>query len=277
MLSKVRSYLSSHGLKATLGYLVARAGFVITPPETASETRVRLSNAICRHLDYKVISGVFTGMTLLKDSTWGRGDRGGQLLGLYEQEVQTCIHSNCSHYGTLIDVGAADGYYAVGCLFAGLFDRCIAFEANDSSRRSIRELALVNGVVDRLALNGICNQESLLSLPLEVRRDSFLLVDIEGGEYELLSDAVIAAFQGSFFVIELHPFACADGEAATVKLCQRFEATHVVERVGQGARNPNQFHALMHLHDHERWLLASENRGQWMEWLIAHPRVAHHA
>lgn len=213
-------------------------------------------------------------MTLLQDSTWVRGDRGGQILGLYEQEVQFCISSNCQPYGTFIDVGAADGYYAVGCLFASCFNRCIVFEQNDSSRLSIEKLAIVNMVSESITISSACTRESILDLSEDVRNNSFLLIDIEGGEYELLTDEVIALFQGSFFVIELHPFASHDGETATDELCKRFFNTHTVQRVDQGARNPNQFHALKHLHDNERWLLASENRGQLMEWLVARPRAA---
>lgn len=205
MLSKIRRYLSSHGLRATLAYLVARAGFIVSPPETASETRIRISRSLSEQLQHRVISGLFTGMTLSAETTWGRGDRGGQLLGLYEQEVQASIRANHRAHHTLIDIGAADGYYAVGCLFASLFEACHAFEANAASRSTIHQLGRANGVAERLTIHGTCTPGSLLALPAPIRAGAFVLIDIEGGEFDLLNNDVLAAFPDAFYVIEYIP------------------------------------------------------------------------
>jgi hypothetical protein len=272
MLSKALHYLGRHGLGKTLHYAFARATFVLSPPETANEARVRLSLALSEQLNNTVAAGLFAGMVLLPASTWGRGDRGSQLLGLYEKEIQDLIKTSYSSCDCLIDVGAADGYYAVGSIYKKLFQSCYAFEASDESRHSIARLAGLNGVGDKIVIRGFCSSEQLLALPLPCRERSFMLVDIEGGEFELLSAEVITAFSKAVFAIELHPWAVPAGEQAVAELCDRFSRSHNITKISQGARDPNQFEFLRQLSDNERWLLASENRGQWMQWLIAQPR-----
>jgi hypothetical protein len=272
MLSKALPYLARHGFSNTLRYVIARSKFIVSPPETAGEVRVRLSLALSEKLNNTVAAGLFAGMVLLPASTWGRGDRGSQLLGLYEQEIQDLIKTSSAACDCLIDVGAADGYYAVFSIFKNLFQSCYAFEASDESRHSIAQLAVLNGIIDKIVIHGFCSSEQLLVLPLSCRQRSFMLVDIEGGEFDLLSTEVISAFSKSIFAIELHPWAVPAGEQAVADLCNRFSRSHNIMKIGQGARDPNQFEFLRQLPDNERWLLASENRGQWMEWLIAQPR-----
>jgi hypothetical protein len=272
ILARVWTYLATHGVLSTLSYVRARLGFALSPPETASETRARLARSLSEQLSHTVISGLFTGMTLLPDTTWGRGDRAGQLLGLYEQEVQAVIEAEAPGYDCLIDIGAGDGYYAVGCILKSLFRHCHAFEISDASRKSIQQLALQNEVADRITIHGAATVDALMALPPACRESAFVLIDAEGAEFDLLTAGLICGFPHAFFVIELHPSCVSNGAAAVADLCARMSATHQVSRIAQGARDPNRFEVLRHLHDNERWLIASENRGQLMEWLIASPR-----
>ncbi|MFN9623916.1 MAG: hypothetical protein ACK587_13965 [Cyanobacteriota bacterium] len=271
MLNKVFSYLRDKGLRSTLTYILARFNFLVSPPETPGELRARLARDLSCQLNHTVIAGLFTGLIMQPQATWGTGDRASHLLGTYEQEVQDIISTYGESYACLIDVGAADGYYAVGCMLKHLFEHCHAFEVVDRSRLNIRYLAELNQVSAAVTLHGAATSESLASLPLACRNNAFILMDIEGGEFDLLTHAVIRHFNHAFFVVELHPFAHPAGPSAVNNLRDRFRSTHETWTVGQGPRDPGQFDILRHLHDNERWLLVSENRGQWMEWLIAKP------
>lgn len=272
MLEKLRAYWQSRGATATLRYMVDRLQFAISPPETASETRTRVSGELAERLNHEVISGLFTGMRFLPYATWGRGDRGGQLLGLYEQEVQQIIADHHANYDTLIDLGAADGYYAVGCVFKQLFRHCYAFEANESSRSHVKALASLNHVESRIDILGLATSESLLQIPEEVRQRTFVIIDIEGAEFQLVTPQLVSQFTRAFFVIELHPPPGPAGLQSIDKLKDAFVPTHELWTVTQGPRDPNRFPILSAYHDHERWLIASENRAHRMEWLVAKPR-----
>jgi hypothetical protein len=271
MLAKVLNYLRKRGLRSTLAYVFARLQFFLSPPETPGDLRSRLATSLSHDLNHTVISGLFQGLLMQPTTTWGTGDRASHLLGTYEQEVQSIIAANAGLYDCLIDVGAADGYYAVGCIAKQLFLHCHAFESVERSRSNIVHLSMLNGVADYITIHGTATHDALLQLPISCAASAFVLVDIEGGEFELLSSRLIRHFSSAFFVIELHPATRPDGERAVAQLRERFLATHLTWTIGQGPRDPSQFECLRHLHDNERWLLVSENRGQWMEWLIAKP------
>jgi hypothetical protein len=271
MLVKVLNYLQKRGLRSTVAYVFARLQFVVSPPETPGDLRSRLATSLSRDLNHTVISGLFQGLVMQPTTTWGTGDRASHLLGTYEQEVQSIIAVNAGLYDCLIDIGAADGYYAVGCITKDLFLHCHAFESVERSRSNILHLSMLNSVADRITIHGTATQDALLQLPESCAASAFLLVDIEGGEFELISSKLIHHFTSAYFVIELHPTTRPDGEREVSLLRERFSSTHQTWTVGQGARDPGQFEFLRHLHDNERWLLVSENRGQWMEWLIAKP------
>ena len=93
-------------------------------------------------------------MVLLGDPRWGLADQGAMILGMYEQEVLESLASASENFRVFIDIGAADGYYAVGLLRSGRVDRAICFEANPEGRATIARLAEKNGVSDKMTILG---------------------------------------------------------------------------------------------------------------------------
>jgi tRNA G37 N-methylase Trm5 len=71
-------------------------------------------------------------------------DRGGMILGMYEQEVITTLNQNRGRI--LINLGAGDGFYSIGGVKSGLFEESIAFEMRSESQSLIIENARLNGV-----------------------------------------------------------------------------------------------------------------------------------
>src|ERR1700686_4848787 len=62
-----------------------------------------------------VQSGPFKGMRLSDQTTWGDGDLGAKILGCYEQELWPHLEgARRGAYRRVINVGCAEGYYAVG-------------------------------------------------------------------------------------------------------------------------------------------------------------------
>jgi hypothetical protein len=63
--------------------------------------------------DPKVLSGPFVGMRYLNEIVWGPIEC--RWLGTYEQELVPIIGKILKmNYSTIIDVGSAEGYYAIG-------------------------------------------------------------------------------------------------------------------------------------------------------------------
>jgi predicted RNA methylase len=65
------------------------------------------------------------------------------LLGLYEASVMEQLKAFSAQASTLIDIGAADGYFGVGLVAAGVYTRSICFERDPVTRESLLALGRV--------------------------------------------------------------------------------------------------------------------------------------
>ena len=110
--------------------------------------RIKLSEKLASDLKYEVKYGLFKGLLLSKDQWWGKGDVGTKCIGLYEKEIQNIIGkiSSQNELRTFIDIGAADGYFAIGVLVNNLFQESIAFEISERGRLNLKENAIHNKV-----------------------------------------------------------------------------------------------------------------------------------
>ncbi|MEO7098023.1 MAG: hypothetical protein ABI162_01585 [Luteolibacter sp.] len=149
-----------------------------------------------------------------------------KLLGTYEHELESAINSALHEpFGLVVDVGAADGYYAVGFAFKNRQARVIAYEQDPRARIELKNLATINGVSDRVSIRGRCDTDDLLQLPAD---RGLMIVDCEGFEEFLLTAHAISHLNQWDFIIETH-----DGydPEITNRLSDRFAATHRVERI----------------------------------------------
>jgi hypothetical protein len=123
-----------------------------------------------------------------------------------------------------VDVGAADGYYAVGAARMGV--PTIAYESSPLERKALQKLAEANGVT--VDVRGHCRR-----LP-DVPTGSLLLLDVEGAEWKLLDGNAPTRLVGSTVLVELHEqFA----PGITDELARRFASTHTVESLTGAAQS----------------------------------------
>lgn len=201
-------FLRRHGIRATgraTGVYVSQRLLGVQPDFT--QHRYLLGQHLSKTFEHTVHYGPFAGMHLIQDSWWSAGDRGGMLLGLYEREVLEVIDSWRGRFTVFIDVGAADGYYAVGCLVGGLADQAVCFEVNEAGQNVIAAQSALNGVSDAVHVFGEAGKD-FLSVAREVfsfsNTEALLLIDIEGGEYDLLDESTLASASGSRLIVEMH-------------------------------------------------------------------------
>ena len=99
-------------------------------------------------LRLQIVSGPFKGMRYV-GSSYG-SYHSYKLLGTYEKELHSAIASIKSiHYDTFVDIGAAEGYYAVGLASTLAARRLIAFEEEERGRSLLGELAKLNSLKER--------------------------------------------------------------------------------------------------------------------------------
>ena len=211
-----------------------------------------------------VQGGPFRGMRLLRKSSWGAGEISPKLLGCYEAELHPHMAEViATSFPLVINVGCAEGYYAVGLARRMPACRVIAYDVSEAAQDVCREAAAANGVAGRLEVRGLCTPQTLVE-DLAGNESAFLLVDCEGGELGLLDPALAPGLARCNILVECHDFL---NRMITPSLLSRFAATHTVERIDEGARNPN--HPMLHRTPSlDRWLAVCEFRPERMHWLM---------
>ena len=154
-----------------------------------------------------VKAGPFRGMELLTWTAWGIGSTAPKILGIYEKEILDLFEQGYfANRSTFVDIGAADGYYAIGVLVARIFSQTIAYEASPHGRQALRATAELNGVTQNLVINGAppVDLAADLSKQAVVLDDAVILCDIEGGEFQLFNQETLPKLSTAHILIELH-------------------------------------------------------------------------
>ena len=249
---------------------------IVTPHH--SETRIADARAeVAAYLaelhGNQVAHGPFKGMRLPEVSSWGRSDVSAKILGTYERQVAEALTAQARTDGLLVDLGPADGYFAVGALRAGLFGTCLAFEKSERGRAVLSASAEANGVADRLTIRGEATEHELLSAIPEGQTGT-LLCDIEGGEFRILTDTVLSHLSAMHLIVEMHDFLLDDGAAQRDALLARAAQRFDVEILLSADPQVSTFRELDHFDDDHRLLAFSEGRDRATEWLMLHPKGA---
>ena len=161
-----------------------------------------------------------------------------KVLGIYERELNPVVaRINALRLPLVIDVGSAEGYYAVGLATTKPQARVVAFETEAAGRNALAQLAALNGVGDRVEVRGQCELADL-RVALERATRALVFCDAEGYEEVLLDPAAIPALARVYLAVETHDFLC---PGVTDRLAARFEPTHRAERIVQTPRSREDF------------------------------------
>lgn len=238
-----------------------------------TQQRFRISEKLSHHCDYTVRYGPFAGMKLAQESWWSAADRGAMILGMYEAEVLVALDQVDRHYDTLVDVGAADGYYAIGCLKAGWVKHAYCFEISEFGRTAIQRNAELNGCSQQVTILGEAKSGFMDTLQNDFNllpSKCMVIMDIEGGEEELLSKTGLASLSTSVSIVELHEHFISPGFLSNFERIAQSLGLRL-EYLSTQARNPNAFPELSGWSDDDRWMLCSEGRMQLMRWALLTP------
>ncbi len=250
---------------APTGYAFSRAYRVDT--RRLLVQRQRLSRLIAQSLDFETKYGPFKGLRLIENSVWSPGDLAVKLLGVYEQELFSAIGDQVARApDCILNIGAADGYYAVALkrLLSGA--RVVAYDMDPRAASACHQTAQLNGVSIEM--------EAAFSLPdlfaaSQQHNRVFVLMDCEGCEDMLLRIEQFSALGNISFLIECHDQVA---PGVTDGLKAAMETSHTVEIIYEGSRNPNALAELNQMTSIEKYLLCCEFRGTTMNWLYAVPK-----
>jgi len=222
--------------------------------------KMQLSNQIDMLLGSTVKYGPFTGLCLENQHSWLPHNRGNMLLGLYEKEVVSNIVTSSQQKDYFIDIGAADGYFALGVLVGKLFEHSYCFESMSKGQQLIAKNAVKNNLANQISLFGKAEIDFLSNIPQSHIKNSVVLIDIEGGEFNLLTEDTLEKLSGAHVIIELHHMFLQDGVEILSKLRERINKWFKIEILETTSRDLSKISEISKWSDTDRWILCSEGR-----------------
>jgi hypothetical protein len=191
-------------------------------------------------------------------------------MGTYEMELHSFLEEAIkAGPEQVIDVGSAEGYYAVGLARRLPNATIIAFDADSWARERTAEMAQVNGS-SNLQTRGLCTEQWLLD---NVRGKTLVIMDCEDCETGLTEFVPSCrSHLLSWWLIELHE---TEAPGVTHTLLQRFNQTHYTELCTSRSRNredlPEFLKSEMDL-PVLKWM--DEHRYPGQQWLLCRPQNA---
>jgi len=222
---------------------------------------------IIRHLRGRICSGPFRAVRISGRELFG--GKTAKLLGTYELELQTTLEKiERLQPSVALNIGGADGYYAVGMAAAWGVEKVIVFELTAEGRELIAANADLNCIGHQLDIHGVCTEKNLAKT-LKSESVELLIMDIEGAELDILEPEVLRELENCVVIVESHDF-CRPG--CIDELCGRFQDTHVIEVVTSKKRIARNFPYTSFMPAFLKKRLMDEGRPDSMQWLVGFPR-----
>jgi hypothetical protein len=191
-----------------------------------------------------------------------------KLVGSYEHQIYSWIEEwIAGEFDLVIDVGCAEGFYAVGLARAMPDVEVRAYDIYAQAREDCAELARVNGVGDRVRIAGECTPSTLAEVS-EAR--VALLSDCEGYEKILLDPDLAPNLRNWSIIVEQHDL---HDPTIAATIARRFHETHEIEVIDYVPPDGEGIAELGWLTDEQIRFVLSE-RPFPMSWAMLRPRNA---
>lgn len=229
---------------------------------------VLIQNTVIKHEGTRVLQGPLAGLDFIEQSA--EGCHIAKLLGTYEQPLHPYIDEAMrAPYEVVLNIGCAEGYYAVGLARRMPSAEIYAFDLNPVAQQTCKALAEKNNVSDRIQIGALFKPEDFSQFE---NRKVLVLCDIEGAELDLLDPEISPSMAGMDLIVEAHD--CLVPNASKV-LKERFARTHEITQVNDdGQRSfenaPNWFYSLAHL---DQLIATWEWRSGPTPWLVMRAKV----
>ncbi len=221
---------------------------------------------VFKKLDSTVCYGPFKGMKYIKRSY--SSALLPKLLGTYERELHKVIEQIISTgYQNIVDIGCAEGYYAVGfackCRNTAGF-HVYAYDINKDALQNLMELSALNSVSDKITIG-----ERFGYNDFELFKDKRTLIfcDIEGDELTLLDPAKAHSLLNYDLLVEIHD---GNDEAGIIKtrLTNRFKQTHLIQLIKYTSRSVKDAAAITYTTDEWlKYIAVNEGRKIGLAWM----------
>jgi precorrin-6B methylase 2 len=226
-----------------------------------------LANTYIQRQGRQIWGGPFAGMDYVAAAT--EGALIPRLIGTYESELHPHLAAFAAEgLDCVVDVGCAEGYYAVGLARMMPGVEVHAYDIDERARLACAELAGRNDVSDRVIIGAEFKPDGFEAY---AGKRVLVLVDTEGAEVDILQPALSPALAQMNVIVETHNVYRAQ---ALETMIERFSPTHDIVRVDQQPKTfdmPPFLRGLTHL---DQLLAVWEWRQQPTPWLVMRPKAA---
>lgn len=244
-------------------------------PETYSKLQERRSQSLLNTVTARILerygpvvqAGPFADMKFVSEAS--NSSVVPKLVGSYEAELHDVIRGLSSdNYDGIVNIGCAEGYYAVG--LARLFPSASvhAFDLDPLARRLCGEMAEANDL--NVAIHGECTAQLLNELVSKFDRP-LIVCDCEGAEVQILDSSVVEGLSACDMLVELHDFV--DPTISSV-IQTRFQDSHEIQIIDSQPRDPAAFPATSFLSPLEQRVAVAEFRPSNMQWAFMRAKSA---
>lgn len=171
---------------------------------------------------FVVRNGCFQGMKYVGE-VCGIGALLPKIFGSYEEPIQGWIDEiiHKKHYYNILDVGCAEGYYAVGLAMKLPDTKVMAYDIDENARNNLKKLIKLNKL-NNVEIYEECSHGTLDEYS---SKNTLVFCDIEGHEKELLDPVLVPNLKYSDILVESHDCFV---EGITDTLINRFYETHKI-------------------------------------------------
>jgi hypothetical protein len=244
-----------------VGIPAAHAALLLT--RARYRDAVRREREIARRLspDQTVRQGPFAGLLYVTDVSVSPFLP--KLAGTYELEVADATEELIAATpDVVIDLGSAEGYYAVGLARRLRDTRVVAFDTRRSARWLTARMAAANGVA--VEVRGTATHSAIQALCAQAHAP-LVICDIDGAEDTMIDPARIPGLRHAALLIETHDAYVA---GVTDRLTDRLSSSHEIQRIPMQPRPPE---LLPDLGVDDARAAMDEHRPDQL-WLVARPR-----
>lgn len=214
----------------------------------------------------KVHSGPFRGMNYFDFAT--EGALSPRILGTYEAELHPfLLRFADGDLDCVIDVGCAEGYYAVGLARLMPAATVHAYDIDPAALEACAKLAAMNGVADRVILGRTFTPDLFQTF---ADRRCLVLMDVEGAEDDLLTPDAAPALRDMRIIVETHD---CFRPGVLERLMGRFAATHDIQRLNPVGKSADLMPIMPGASTLDMLLATWEWRPRPTPWLVMTPKA----
>lgn len=221
--------------------------------------------------ELKVLNGPFKGLKYPNIEAYGSAVFP-KLLGSYEIELKQIFDDILKEkYVNIINVGCAEGYYAIGLALKFPEAKVYAYDISDKALVMCRKMGEINGVSERLVLGSSFTTDNLINFDLSHK--SLIISDCEGFEKRLFTKKSVKHIKNCDVLIETHDLY---NYSISYYLEEIFKNTHELTRIisidDLQKVKTYKYDEIDNLSIIERKTILEEMRERIMEWQFYRPK-----